>query len=388
MRRLLKARELGLPEGDMSTLERTGGHRRRRRCRHDRSRPRARACCRDMLRIRRFEEKCAELYGAGQDPRLPAPVHRRGGGGRRRDAGARRADDAIVATYREHGHALARGIPMNAIMAEMYGKREGCSPRPRRLDAPVRRAPTRFYGGNAIVGGGLPLAVGLALADKMQGRHARHGLLLRRRRGGRGRVPRVAEPGRAVAAAGAVLLREQPLCDGHGARRAPSRRPTSASRRAATRADAERSTAWTSWRCHDGGATRCRARARRRGPVLRRVPDLPLPRALDVRPGAVPRQGRSRGVEEARPDPRPSRARLQARASSPSDDVACARRGRCRGGRARRSPSPRPARGKPSRISTRDVLTPPAGGADEDRPTAKRCARRCATRCATIRACS
>ena len=53
-------------------------------------------------------------------------------------------------------------------------------------------AATRFYGGNAIVGGGLPLAVGLALADKLQGRRAGDGVLLRRRRGRRGRVPRVA----------------------------------------------------------------------------------------------------------------------------------------------------------------------------------------------------
>jgi TPP-dependent pyruvate/acetoin dehydrogenase alpha subunit len=48
------------------------------------------------------------------------------------------AEDAIVATYREHGQALARGVPMAAIMAEMYGKLEGCCRRPRRLDAHFR----------------------------------------------------------------------------------------------------------------------------------------------------------------------------------------------------------------------------------------------------------
>jgi len=79
------------------------------------------------------------------------------------------AEDAIVATYREHGHALARGISANTIMAEMYGKREGCS-RGRGGSMHIFDAATRLYGGNAIVGGGLPLAVGLALADKMQGR--------------------------------------------------------------------------------------------------------------------------------------------------------------------------------------------------------------------------
>ncbi len=78
------------------------------------------------------------------------------------------SDDAIVATYREHGHALARGVSAAAIMAEMYGKQEGCS-RGRGESMHLFDAATRFYGGNAIVGGGLPVAVGLALADKMQG---------------------------------------------------------------------------------------------------------------------------------------------------------------------------------------------------------------------------
>jgi pyruvate dehydrogenase E1 component alpha subunit len=78
-------------------------------------------------------------------------------------------DDAIVATYREHGHALARGISARRIMAEMFGKVEGCS-RGRGGSMHLFDAATRFYGGNAIVGGGLPIAVGLALADKMQQR--------------------------------------------------------------------------------------------------------------------------------------------------------------------------------------------------------------------------
>jgi pyruvate dehydrogenase E1 component alpha subunit len=77
--------------------------------------------------------------------------------------------DNVVATYREHGHALLRGVSMNAIMAEMYGKREGLS-RGRGGSMHLFDAAARFYGGNAIVGGGIPLAVGLALADRMQGR--------------------------------------------------------------------------------------------------------------------------------------------------------------------------------------------------------------------------
>jgi pyruvate dehydrogenase E1 component alpha subunit len=121
-----------------------------------------------MLRIRQFEERCAQLYGEG---RIRGFVHLCNGeeavavGVMR----ALAAGDAIVSTYREHGHALARGIPMNAIMAEMYGKATGCS-RGRGGSMHLFDAATRFYGGNAIVGGGLPLAVGLALAEKMQGR--------------------------------------------------------------------------------------------------------------------------------------------------------------------------------------------------------------------------
>jgi pyruvate dehydrogenase E1 component alpha subunit/2-oxoisovalerate dehydrogenase E1 component len=80
-----------------------------------------------------------------------------------------RAEDSVVATYREHGQALARGVSAGAIMAEMYGKQEGCA-RGRGGSMHLFDAKTRFYGGNAIVAGGLPLAVGLALADKIQGR--------------------------------------------------------------------------------------------------------------------------------------------------------------------------------------------------------------------------
>jgi pyruvate dehydrogenase E1 component subunit alpha len=124
---------------------------------------------REMLRIRRFEERCIELYSA---TKIRGFLHLYIG----EEAvavGAMQAlgpDDAVVATYREHGHALARGVDAGPIMAEMYGKVEGCS-RGRGGSMHLFDATMRFYGGNAIVGGGLPLAVGLALADKLQGRH-------------------------------------------------------------------------------------------------------------------------------------------------------------------------------------------------------------------------
>ena len=120
----------------------------------------------DMLRIRRLEEKSAELYGAGK---IRGFLHLYIGE-EAVAAGTMRAlapEDNVVATYREHGHALLRGVPMDRIMAEMYGKREGCS-HGRGGSMHLFDAATRFYGGNAIVGGGLPLAVGLALACAMK----------------------------------------------------------------------------------------------------------------------------------------------------------------------------------------------------------------------------
>jgi pyruvate dehydrogenase E1 component alpha subunit len=121
-----------------------------------------------MTLIRRFEEKCAELYGA---EKIRGFLHLYIGE-EANAVGVMQAltpDDAVVATYREHGHALARGLPANEVMAEMYGKASGSS-RGRGGSMHIFDAKRRFYGGNAIVGGELPLAVGLALADRMHGR--------------------------------------------------------------------------------------------------------------------------------------------------------------------------------------------------------------------------
>jgi pyruvate dehydrogenase E1 component alpha subunit len=132
-------------------------------------RDRALDLLRHMLRIRRFEEKCAELYG---QQKIRGFLHLYIGE-EAVAAGAITAlqpDDALVCTYREHGHALVRGVSMNALMAEMFGKQEGCS-RGRGGSMHLYDAATRLFGGNAIVGGGLPMAVGLGLADRMQGRN-------------------------------------------------------------------------------------------------------------------------------------------------------------------------------------------------------------------------
>ena len=122
----------------------------------------------DMIRIRVFEERCAELYGESKirgflhlyigEEAVAAGVMR-----------CLRPDDAVLATYREHGHALLRGVSAESIMSEMFGKATGCSGG-RGGSMHLFDASTRFFGGNAIVGGHLPLAVGLALADRMLGR--------------------------------------------------------------------------------------------------------------------------------------------------------------------------------------------------------------------------
>jgi pyruvate dehydrogenase E1 component alpha subunit len=130
------------------------------------SRERALQLLHEMLRIRQFEARCAELYSAGK---IRGFLHLYDG----EEAVAvgvmqvLRPEDAVVATYREHGHAIARGIPMGPLMAELYGKRTGCSGG-RGGSMHIFDKATNFYGGNAIVGGGLPLAAGLALAKTLQ----------------------------------------------------------------------------------------------------------------------------------------------------------------------------------------------------------------------------
>ncbi len=136
----------------------------------DQTRDRTLHLLKQMLRIRCFEDRCAELYSAG---------HIRGflhlyNGEEAVAVGVMQAltqEDSIVSTYREHGHALARGVSMSAVMAELFGKVTGCS-RGRGGSMHIFDKTTNFYGGNAIVAGGLPIAVGLALGYKMQKRDA------------------------------------------------------------------------------------------------------------------------------------------------------------------------------------------------------------------------
>ena len=228
-------------------------------------------------------------------------------------------------------------------MAEMFGKASGCSGG-RGGSMHFFDASRRFYGGYAIVGGGLPVAVGLALADAMQGNARRHRLLLRRRRRRRGRVPRVDEPRRALEAAGALPLREQPLRDGdadralagparHGAAGARLRRP---GRRSPT--------GWTCSRSRRPSARRPRPCAAAAGPHLVELKTYRFRAHSLVRPRPLPLEGGGRGVAD---DPRPDRP-LRRPAGDRRRRPSSASRRRWPPSSRRRSRSPRRATGSRS----------------------------------------
>jgi len=122
---------------------------------------------RQMLLVRRFEEKAAEAYALGK---IGGFCHLYIG----QEAVAAgslavlRDDDYVICSYREHGQALVRGVPANAVMAEVFGKVTGCS-RGKGGSMHLFDAGRRFMGGHGIVGGHIPLAAGLGFAIKYRG---------------------------------------------------------------------------------------------------------------------------------------------------------------------------------------------------------------------------
>lgn len=123
-----------------------------------------------MMRIRQLEKKAYELY---TQEKIRGFLHLYDG----EEAVAvgvienLKKEDSIIATYREHGHALVRGVSMESIMAELYGKAEGCSGG-RGGSMHLYDKETNFLGGSAIVGNGLPMAVGVAMANKYETQNA------------------------------------------------------------------------------------------------------------------------------------------------------------------------------------------------------------------------
>src|SRR3954447_25997761 len=120
-----------------------------------------------MLLIRRFEERAREMYAKakiggflhlciGEEATIVGAVD------------ALRESDYLVSTYREHGQALARGTDPKFVMAELFGKKDGCAGG-RAGSMPLCGLERRFMGGCGIVGGNLPIAAGLALASSYRG---------------------------------------------------------------------------------------------------------------------------------------------------------------------------------------------------------------------------
>jgi pyruvate dehydrogenase E1 component alpha subunit len=126
-----------------------------------------RGLLRQMLLIRRFEEKAAEAYALGK---IGGFCHLYIG----QEAvavgslAALRADDYVISSYREHGQALARGVPATAVMAELFGKATGVS-HGKGGSMHLFDVTRRFMGGHGIVGGHIPLAAGLGFAIKYRG---------------------------------------------------------------------------------------------------------------------------------------------------------------------------------------------------------------------------
>lgn len=121
----------------------------------------------EMLLIRRFEEKCAQLYGQqkikgfchlyiGQEAVISGTMS------------AITKEDSIITAYRDHGHALACGLSPESVMAELFGKITGCT-KGKGGSMHMFSKEHNFFGGHGIVGGQIPLGAGIALAEQYKG---------------------------------------------------------------------------------------------------------------------------------------------------------------------------------------------------------------------------
>jgi pyruvate dehydrogenase E1 component alpha subunit len=128
---------------------------------------RAREWLESMTLIRRFEERAAEMYARAK---IGGFLHLSIGEEATIVGSARalRESDYLISTYRSHGHALVRGTPPENVMAELFGRVDGCS-RGRGGSMHMFDLERRFMGGYGIVGGNLPIAAGIALASDYAG---------------------------------------------------------------------------------------------------------------------------------------------------------------------------------------------------------------------------
>jgi pyruvate dehydrogenase E1 component alpha subunit len=122
---------------------------------------------RQMLLIRRFEERCAEAYAIGKIGGFCHLYIGQEGVGVGAIS-ALREDDYVITSYREHGQALARGVSPRAVMAELFGRVDGCS-KGKGGSMHLFDRNTNFLGGHGIVGAHLPIATGVGFAIKYRG---------------------------------------------------------------------------------------------------------------------------------------------------------------------------------------------------------------------------
>src|SRR5438128_9660325 len=120
-----------------------------------------------MLLQRRFEERCAEAYASGKSGGF-CHLYIRQEAVSTGSVPLLRPDDYIITTYRDHGQALARGITPRAVMAELFGRSDGCA-RGKGGSMHMFDKSLNFLGGHGIVGGHVPLGTGVGFAIKYRG---------------------------------------------------------------------------------------------------------------------------------------------------------------------------------------------------------------------------
>ena len=228
---------------------------------------RAARALREMLLIRRFEERAGQLYGLG----LIGGFCHLYIGQEAVAVGLQSAmtvgKDSVITGYRDHGHMLAYGIDPKVIMAELTGRAAGIS-KGKGGSMHMFSVEHGFYGGHGIVGAQVPLGTGLALQAQIYRGWRRVPRLFRRRRGQPGPGLRELQHGQAVEAADHLRDREQPICDGHERRALVGRADLLQARRELTAFPASRSTAWTCWRCAARPRSRSNGRAAGKGPII------------------------------------------------------------------------------------------------------------------------
>ncbi len=258
-----------------------------------------------MTLIRRFEERAGEMYARAK---VGGFLHLSIGEEATIVGSARalREDDYLISTYRSHGHALVRGTPPENVMAELFGRVDGCSGG-RGGSMHMFDLARRFMGGYGIVGGNLPIAAGIALASDMQGTEEITLCTFGDGASNQGTFGETLNLAALWKLPVVFMVTNNQFGMGTSLRRHSA--VTDLQRKG-------ESLGVPGMRCdgmdvldtHGVVSRRCAARARRPSAGAGRGGDLPLPRPLDGRSRAVPHEGGGRPLARPRPDPGVRRA--------------------------------------------------------------------------------